>query len=92
MEPVYRRMVTAVILLVGVFLYGTFGHYLLLYPNYDPLHCAFRTIVMLGTINEAFDPRKLAEANTPVFKAFMLTMVIFGTAVILYALSVITAG
>ncbi len=91
MLPVYRRIVIAVILLVGVFLYGTLGHYFLLYPEYSVLHCAFRTIVMLGTINEAFDPRELAQLNTPYFKMFMLSMVIFGTSVILYALSVITA-
>jgi len=91
MLPVYRRMLTAVILLVGVFLYGTLGHYFLLYPKYGLLHCAFRTIVMLGTINEAFDARELAGLNTPIFKVFMLSMVVFGTSVILYALSVITA-
>jgi voltage-gated potassium channel len=86
-----RRFGIAVALLVTVFLYGALGHYLLLYPHETLLNCAFRTIVLLGTINEAFSPAELGEFYTPTYVAFMLSMVVFGISVILYALSTITA-
>ncbi len=86
-----RRFTTAVLLLIGVFFYGTLGHYLLLYPHVSVLQCAFRTIVLLGTINEAFSPAELGDLYTTRYVAFMLSLVIFGISVILYALSTITA-
>ncbi len=86
-----RRFGIAVALLIIVFLYGVVGHYVLLYPHQTILNCAFRTIVLLGTINEAFSPSDLGELYTPTYMAFMLSMVIFGISVILYALSTITA-
>ena len=86
-----RRFGIAVALLVTVFLYGAVGHYVLLYPTETLLNCAFRTIVLLGTINEAFSPGDLGELYTPTYVGFMLSMVVFGISVILYALSTITA-
>ncbi len=86
-----RRFGIAVGLLVTVFLYGALGHYVLLYPHESLLNCAFRTIVLLGTINEAFSRAELGELYTPTYVVFMLSMVVFGISVILYALSTITA-
>ncbi len=86
-----RRFLIAVGLLVGVFLYGTLGHYVLLYPHYSIMRCAFRTIVLLGTINESFSPADLGPLYTKTYVAFMLSMVVLGISVILYALSTITA-
>lgn len=86
-----RRFAIAVGLLVSVFVYGTLGHYLLLYPHEPLLNCAFRTIVLLGTINESFSPADLGELYTPTYRVFMLSMVVLGISVILYALSTITA-
>jgi len=87
----YKRLSKAVVLLLVVFLYGTLGHYFVLMGQVPLEECAFRTIVLLGTINEAFGRAELGELYTPVYQVFMLTLIIFGIAVILYALSTITA-
>lgn len=91
MEKSYRRFTTAVILLVAVFLYGTLGHYVLLYPDMSIDQCAYRTILLLATINEAFTPGELGGHYDESYRVFMVTIVIFGIGVILYALSTITA-
>ena len=91
MTPVARRFATAVTLLLIVFVYGTVGHYLLLDSKYSLLHCAYRTIVLLSTINEAFSRADLGPLYTRTYIVFMLSLVLFGISVILYALSTITA-
>lgn len=91
MTPVARRFVIAVTLLVGVFLYGTIGHYVLLQGEFSLLRCACRTVVLLSTINEAFGRKELGPLYTRTYMVFMLSLVLFGIGVILYALSTITA-
>lgn len=87
----YGRLGRAVALVLGVFIYGTIGHFILLFPRVPLLDCAFRTIVLLGTINEAFSAEQVGVLNVPVYRVFTLTLIIFGVSVILYALSTITA-
>jgi voltage-gated potassium channel len=91
MTPVTRRFAIAVTLLVGVFVYGTIGHYVLLQSEFSLLRCAYRTVVLLSTINEAFDREELGPLYTRTYLVFMLSLVVFGIGVILYALSTITA-
>ena len=86
-----RHLMQAIGMLVAVFLYGTIGHYIFLQDQVSLVECAFRTIVMLATINEAFTSSTVAQELQPAFKVFMLTLVVFGVAVILYSLSTITA-
>lgn len=79
-------------MVLSVFLYGTLGHFFLLEGKFTFAECAFRTIVMLATINEAFTAGEAgAIFETPAYLVFQLTLVIFGIAVILYSLSTITA-
>lgn len=87
----YRRMISAVAMLVSVFLYGTVGHYLLLDQRFSLGTCAYRTILMLGTINEAFTAEQIGNLDSTIYRGFELSLVIFGIAVILYSLSTITA-
>ena len=86
-----RHLMQAIGMLLVVFLYGTIGHYLFLQDHVTLTESAFRTIIMLATINEAYPTAEVATALQPAFKVFMLTLVIFGIAVILYSLSTITA-
>jgi len=81
----------SIAMLVGVFLYGTIGHYIFFQDHVTLTECAFRTVVMLATINEAFSAGDVVLELRGAFKVFMLTLVIFGVAVILYSLSTITA-
>jgi voltage-gated potassium channel len=90
-EMVNRRFITAVSLVLAVFLYGTVGHYLLLYPEMPLAVCALRTIFLLATINESFSVAELGPLYDTRFIVFTLSLVVFGIAVILYALSTITA-
>ena len=89
---IYRRIVTSVLMVVSVFLYGTLGHFFLLEGKYTLAECAYRTIVMLATINEAFSISEVGGIfRETSYLAFELTLVVFGIAVILYSLSTITA-
>ncbi len=86
-----RRLLQSIGAVVLVFVYGTLGHWFFLQDAVTLTEAAFRTGVMLATINEAFSAAEVAPALQPAFKVFMLTLVIFGIAVILYSLSTITA-
>jgi voltage-gated potassium channel len=86
-----RRLMQSIGMLLVVFLYGTLGHWLFLRESVTLAEAAFRTGVMLATINEAFLATDVAPGLQPAFKVFMLTLVLFGIAVILYSLSTITA-
>lgn len=88
---IYRRMINAIAMLVSVFLYGTVGHYLLLDQRFSLGACAYRTVVMLSTINEAFTPEQVGNLDGNIYRIFQLSLVLFGIAVILYSLSTITA-
>jgi voltage-gated potassium channel len=88
---IVKRLKIAIIMLVAVFLYGSLGQFFFLHSKFGVLEIAQRTIVMLGTINESFSAAELGDLNTIFYKAFMLTLVIFGIAVILFSLSTITA-
>jgi len=87
----YRRLAIAVVLLIVVFLYGTVGHYCLLYPGISWGDCALRTVVLLSTVNEAFTVDELGAAYDLPYRVFTITLIVFGIAVMLYALSTITA-
>ncbi|MFH1530032.1 MAG: NAD-binding protein [Pseudomonadota bacterium] len=86
-----RRLMRSLGMLLVVFLYGTLGHWLFLRETVTLTEAAFRTTLMLATINEAFPAPEVATDLQPAFKVFMLTLVLFGVAVILYSLSTITA-
>ena len=86
-----RRLMQSIAMCLVVFLYGTFGHWLFLQDTVTLTEAAFRTGVMLATINEAFPATEVAAEIRPAFKLFMATLMLFGIAVILYSLSTITA-
>lgn len=86
-----KRLKIALMLLVTVFLYGTLGQYMFLSSKFSLLEIGHRTIIMLATINEPFGADELGALNTPYYRTFMLTLVVFGIAAILYGLSNVTA-
>ncbi len=88
---IIKRLKLAIILLTAGFLYGTLGQYFFLHTEFGLLKIAQRTIVMLATINEPFSAGELGVLDTWQYRLFMLTLVIFGIASILYSLSTITA-
>jgi voltage-gated potassium channel len=87
-----RRFAVAIGLMLGVLLYGTLGHFFLLYPQFSLLQCAARTIVLLASINEAFFPTDLGVHYDTQYVLFMLSLVVFGMGVVVYALSAVTAS
>ena len=86
-----RRLMQSIGMVLIVFVYGTIGHWFFLWESVSLTEAAFRTSLMLATINEAFSASDVAPGLQPAFKIFMLTLVLFGIAVILYSLSTITA-
>lgn len=86
-----RRFAIAIAWMFGVLVYGTLGHFVLLYPHFSLLQCAARTIVLLASINEAFFPTDLGPHYNTQYVLFMLSLVVFGMAVVVYSLSTATA-
>ncbi len=86
-----RRLVNAFFLTAVVLVYGTLGNYFFLGGKATLEDCAYRTMMMLATVNEAYTADQVVGALQPWFKLFMTTLIVFGIAVILYGLSTITA-
>lgn len=87
-----RRLLRPVFMMLGMALYGTFGHYLFMKDNHSLFECGYRTMMMLATVNEAFSATDVSPDLRSAFMIFELTLVVFGIAVILYSLSLVTAS
>jgi voltage-gated potassium channel len=86
-----KRLKIAVALLLGVYIYGTVGQYILLHSKFGLFELMHRTMVMMATINEPYTPDELGELYTPAYRAFMISLVLFGITAIMFSLSTITA-
>lgn len=82
------RLLRALGLLVGVFIFGTVGFYVLADYQYDILQCAYMTAITLSTVG--FE-ETIPISDRPYLEIFSIVLIIFGTGTVLYFASALTA-
>ena len=82
-----RRFALGVALLLGVYVFGGVG-YKIMSPETSFLDCLYMSVITVASVGFA---EVVDNANRPELRAYTMVLILFGMAVHLYAVSVVTA-
>lgn len=82
-----RRFALGVVLLLGVYIFGGVG-YKILSPETSYMDCLYMSVITVASVGFA---EVVDNAHRPELRAYTMVLILFGMAVHLYAVSVVTA-
>ena len=85
---IQKKFHLILIAIVSVFVFGTFGYYILFSGAYRLIDCAFMTVISLTTVGYG---EILQVTGNPSAQIFTMVLILSGMGVILYGISTFTA-
>lgn len=83
-----RRLLYAVVVIIGIMLIGSMGYYILFEGKSSYLDCLYMTVISLTTVGYG---EVLGITGNPRAQIFTMVMITFGMGIILYSISTLTA-